>query len=148
MVWRGSRAAWLTHTQNFSAIHVWIFYFCHGTKNKSLEVDADCLIIVDQRIPGIVMGGGATVLTAQGSSFDFRHEKYTSVWNMETGSGYRKYRRLFPRGLSGRGVKVTTGLRLVPKLRTNTRRNTKWIHVGRNRNRDDKLPHFPGLHNY
>jgi hypothetical protein len=39
----------------------------------------DCLITVDVRIPGIVMGGGATVLTAQGSSFDFRQEKLTSV---------------------------------------------------------------------
>lgn len=39
---------------------------------------------------------------------------------METGSGFRKYRRLFLRGLSGRGVKVNTDLRLVPKLRKNT----------------------------
>jgi hypothetical protein len=68
------------------------------------------------------MGGGATVLTTQeSSSFEFRQEKYTYVWNMETGSGFRRFRRLFPRELSGRGVKVTTDLRLVPKLRKNTR---------------------------
>jgi len=35
--------------------------------------------------------------------------------------GLAKYRRLFPRGLSGLGVKVTTCLRLAPKLRKNTR---------------------------
>lgn len=39
----------------------------------------DCLIIVNQHIPGIVIGDRATVLTAQESSFDFRQEKYTSV---------------------------------------------------------------------
>jgi len=84
----------------------------------------DCLIIVNQHIPGIVIGGRSTVLTAQESSFDFRQEKYTSVRNMETVFEFRKYRRLFPRGLSGLGVKVTTGLRLVLKLRKNTRSST------------------------
>ena len=69
------------------------------------------------------MGGRATGLTAQVSSLDLLQEKNTrnSVWNMETGSGFREYRRLFPRGLSSRDVEVTTGLRLVPKLGKNKR---------------------------